>query len=278
MAELVVSASGMTFEASTGPHDGRPVLFLHGFPQTSCSWHHQLEAVAAAGLPRPRLRPAGLLARGPAPRRSADYRIGDLGGRRPRRRRPVRGLERFDLVGHDWGAMVAWVTAGRHPDRMRTPHGRVGSPSPPPSPPPSAGRGRRPGCSDPRTSRSSARRGGRAGAARRGRVGDGPAGHVRRQSACRRTPPEVRRLRGRHARARGAHRRAQLVPGHVEPESTRRRRARSRSPPCTSGPTEDIALGRTAAEATVDVGVGPVPFRGPDRCEPLDPRDGPGTS
>ena len=30
------------------------------------------------------------------------------------------GLDRFDLVGHDWGAMVAWVVAGRHPDRVRT--------------------------------------------------------------------------------------------------------------------------------------------------------------
>jgi pimeloyl-ACP methyl ester carboxylesterase len=30
------------------------------------------------------------------------------------------GLDRFDLVGHDWGAMVAWVVAGRHPERLRT--------------------------------------------------------------------------------------------------------------------------------------------------------------
>jgi len=32
----------------------------------------------------------------------------------------TQGMERFDLVGHDWGAMVAWVTASRHPDRVRT--------------------------------------------------------------------------------------------------------------------------------------------------------------
>ena len=45
-----VSARGFTFDAvETGPADGRPVLFLHGFPQTSFSWHHQLEAVGAAG-------------------------------------------------------------------------------------------------------------------------------------------------------------------------------------------------------------------------------------
>jgi pimeloyl-ACP methyl ester carboxylesterase len=28
------------------------------------------------------------------------------------------GFERFHLVGHDWGAMVAWVTAGKHQDRV----------------------------------------------------------------------------------------------------------------------------------------------------------------
>ena len=46
------------------------------------------------------------------------------------------GLERFDLVGHDWGAMVAWVVAGRHPERVRTLTRGVGAP-PAPSPPPS---------------------------------------------------------------------------------------------------------------------------------------------
>ncbi len=30
------------------------------------------------------------------------------------------GAERFHLVGHDWGGFVAWYTAGRHGDRLRT--------------------------------------------------------------------------------------------------------------------------------------------------------------
>jgi len=30
------------------------------------------------------------------------------------------GAPRFDLVGHDFGGSVAWTTAGRHPDRVRT--------------------------------------------------------------------------------------------------------------------------------------------------------------
>ena len=30
------------------------------------------------------------------------------------------GFDRFDLVGHDFGGMVAWMVAGHHPDRVRT--------------------------------------------------------------------------------------------------------------------------------------------------------------
>jgi pimeloyl-ACP methyl ester carboxylesterase len=117
--DLEVSAHGLTFNAvATGPDEGRPVLFLHGFPQNSYSWHHQLDAVAGAGYRglafdqrgySPHARPANV----------DDYRIGELVG-------DVLavadqwGLDRFDLVGHDWGAMVAWVTAARHPDRLRT--------------------------------------------------------------------------------------------------------------------------------------------------------------
>ncbi|HEY5023864.1 MAG TPA: alpha/beta hydrolase [Acidimicrobiales bacterium] len=119
MTELEVSARGFTFDAvEVGPGDGRPVLFLHGFPQTSFSWHHQLEAVAGAGH-----RGLAFDQRGYSPKARPpavdDYRIGELVA-------DVLavadhfGLDRFDLVGHDWGAMVAWVVAGRHPDRVRT--------------------------------------------------------------------------------------------------------------------------------------------------------------
>jgi pimeloyl-ACP methyl ester carboxylesterase len=117
--DLEVSARGLTFNAvEVGPGDGRAVLFLHGFPQTSYSWHHQLEALGAA-----RYRALAFDQRGYSPKARPptvdDYRIAELAA-------DVLavadhwGLDRFDLVGHDWGAMVAWVVAGRHPDRVRT--------------------------------------------------------------------------------------------------------------------------------------------------------------
>jgi pimeloyl-ACP methyl ester carboxylesterase len=114
-----VSARGLTFDAvETGPRDGRPVLFLHGFPQTSFSWHHQLDAVGAAGYRgfafdqrgySPRARPATI----------ADYRVDELVAD-VLAVADTQDMDTFDLVGHDWGAMVAWVVAGRHPDRVRT--------------------------------------------------------------------------------------------------------------------------------------------------------------
>jgi pimeloyl-ACP methyl ester carboxylesterase len=117
--DLEVSANGLTFTAvACGPGDGRPVLFLHGFPQTSYSWHHQLDAVGAAGY-----RGLAFDQRGYSPKARPesvdDYRIGQLVGD-VLAVADVWDLDRFDLVGHDWGAMVAWVVAARHPDRVRT--------------------------------------------------------------------------------------------------------------------------------------------------------------
>ncbi|HEU0041757.1 MAG TPA: alpha/beta fold hydrolase, partial [Jiangellaceae bacterium] len=45
-----IAANGLTFRARVaGPADGRVVLLLHGFPQTSRCWAAQLDALAAAG-------------------------------------------------------------------------------------------------------------------------------------------------------------------------------------------------------------------------------------
>ena len=116
---LRIGVGPLTFDAlATGPVEGRPVLLLHGFPQSGWSWRGQLDALGAAGY-----RAVALDQRGYSPdarpSETEAYRIGhlvdDLLGVAD-----ALGWAVFDLVGHDWGAAVAWQVAGRHPDRLRT--------------------------------------------------------------------------------------------------------------------------------------------------------------
>jgi pimeloyl-ACP methyl ester carboxylesterase len=119
MDTLQLKVGDFVFDALTaGPADGRVVLLLHGFPQTSWSWRLVMPALADAGYRvvapdqrgySPGARPLGVDA----------YRIrhlvGDVIGMLD-----ALGVERADVVGHDWGAAVGWQVAARHPDRVRT--------------------------------------------------------------------------------------------------------------------------------------------------------------
>jgi pimeloyl-ACP methyl ester carboxylesterase len=95
---------------------GFPVLMLHGFPELAYSWRHQLPALASAGyrVIAPDQRGYGRSSR---PADIAAYDIEHLMD-------DAVGLldaleyERAVVVGHDWGAMVAWTLALRHPSRF----------------------------------------------------------------------------------------------------------------------------------------------------------------
>jgi pimeloyl-ACP methyl ester carboxylesterase len=116
---LTVRAQGFEFTgSSTGPADGRPVLLLHGFPQTSWSWHHQLDALGEAGYRAVALDQRGY-SPGARPTATSDYHI-DFLVSDVLALADALGMGRFDLVGHDWGGMVAWVFGARHPQRLRT--------------------------------------------------------------------------------------------------------------------------------------------------------------
>jgi pimeloyl-ACP methyl ester carboxylesterase len=116
---LELAVGDLVFEArADGPADGELVLLLHGFPQTSFSWRHQLPALAAAGY-----RAVAPDQRGYSPR----ARPGDLESYRAERYvedvvglADALGAGRFHLVGHDFGGFVAWDTASAHPERLST--------------------------------------------------------------------------------------------------------------------------------------------------------------
>ncbi len=99
-----------------GPRAGVPVVFCHGFPELAFSWRHQLRAFEAAGrwAIAPDQRGYGLTI-GPEAVESYDLAhltadlVGLLDGL---------GIEKAIFCGHDWGGMVVWDMALRHPDRV----------------------------------------------------------------------------------------------------------------------------------------------------------------
>ncbi|WP_211103897.1 alpha/beta hydrolase [Skermanella pratensis] len=112
-----VSVGGVELQVATaGPADGPPVILLHGFPESRLAWHRQIGPLAAAGLRLvvPDQRGYG---RSGKPGRVGDYAVDTLAG-------DVIGLAdslgigRFAVVGHDWGAVLAWHLAERYPDRV----------------------------------------------------------------------------------------------------------------------------------------------------------------
>ncbi|MEY9932754.1 pimeloyl-ACP methyl ester carboxylesterase [Catenulispora sp. GP43] len=111
---LVVGGLRMNVvEAGTGPD----VVLLHGFLNYSYSWRHQVRDLAAAGyhVLAPDLRGYGETGR---PEDVGQYSVlhlvGDVVGLLDAFR-----IERATVVGHDWGAMLAWNTALMRPDRVR---------------------------------------------------------------------------------------------------------------------------------------------------------------
>ncbi|GIF07452.1 alpha/beta fold hydrolase [Actinoplanes siamensis] len=116
---MEVKARGLTFEVTaSGPSDGQPVLLLHGFPQDHREFDPLLPRLHAAGLRTYALDQRGY-SPGARPSGVGPYRIGEAVADVPAVLDAL-DLESAHLVGHDWGAIVAWLVAGRHPERVRT--------------------------------------------------------------------------------------------------------------------------------------------------------------
>ena len=114
----LLETNGIRLHAAVaGPEDGELVVLLHGFPEFSYGFHHQMEALAASGyrVVAPDQRGYHLSDK---PERIDDYTIDKLSG-------DIAGLiEAFGetsaiVIGHDWGGAVAWHLAASKPDYVK---------------------------------------------------------------------------------------------------------------------------------------------------------------
>ena len=100
-----------------GPKSGTPVLLLHGFPEFWYGWRRQIPALVEAGcrVIVPDQRGYNLSDK---PKGVKAYRMDELV-------QDVIGLidaleyDKVNLVGHDWGAAVAWTAAIQYPERVQ---------------------------------------------------------------------------------------------------------------------------------------------------------------
>jgi pimeloyl-ACP methyl ester carboxylesterase len=114
-----VDVGDLTFDVRVdGPEDGQPVLLLHGFPETSLSWAAVTPKLTAAGLRTYAPDQLGY-SPGARPDEVAAYSTPSL-AQVTADLMTALGVDRADVVGHDWGANVAWALAAWHPDRVRS--------------------------------------------------------------------------------------------------------------------------------------------------------------
>ena len=101
-----------------GPDGGEPVLMLHGFPDSARLWRHQIPRLVEAGyyVIAPDLRGFGFSDK---PTAVEDYSLRRYAG-------DVRaivdhlGLDSVHVVGHDWGAALAWYVGIVDPGLLRS--------------------------------------------------------------------------------------------------------------------------------------------------------------
>jgi pimeloyl-ACP methyl ester carboxylesterase len=111
----LIQANGLQFYVRD-EGSGTPVILLHGFPDTGDLWRNQVPALVKNGFRTivPDMRGRGGSSK---PDAVAEYRLSSIV-------RDVTGIldalsiDRAHVVGHDWGAGVAWLFAALAPDRV----------------------------------------------------------------------------------------------------------------------------------------------------------------
>ncbi len=121
LAEIVqhqhIAANGVRLHTVlAGPDDGPPVVLLHGFPEFWYGWRRQIPYLAQQGFRVLAPDQRGYNA-SDRPQGIHNYRI-DLLAADVIGLLDALGVERAALVGHDWGAVIAWWTARAYPERI----------------------------------------------------------------------------------------------------------------------------------------------------------------
>jgi pimeloyl-ACP methyl ester carboxylesterase len=116
---MIVNANGVDLYVEVhGEDDGVPVILLHGWPDSGAVWRDIVPVLAAHGFRviTPDLRGFGQSSR---PEGKEHYRlqnsVADVAAILE-----ACGVAEAHVVGHDFGAAVAWLTAMHLPDRVRT--------------------------------------------------------------------------------------------------------------------------------------------------------------
>ncbi|MCK5751157.1 MAG: alpha/beta fold hydrolase, partial [Mycobacterium sp.] len=106
----MVTTNGVRLRVTEAGEPGAPVVVLcHGFPELAFSWRHQIRGLADAGyhVLAPDQRGYG---GSDKPAAVEAYDVAELS---------ADGVEQAVLVGHDFGAVVAWAAPLLHPQRFR---------------------------------------------------------------------------------------------------------------------------------------------------------------
>ncbi len=109
------TARHTSFYLEAGPAEGTPIIFVHGWPELSLSWRHQLPFVADLGFRAiaPDMRGYG---QSSIYHKHQDYALREVTADMLELADGL-GIERAIWVGHDWGSPVVWSIASQHPDR-----------------------------------------------------------------------------------------------------------------------------------------------------------------
>ncbi|KAA1397811.1 alpha/beta fold hydrolase [Aeromicrobium ginsengisoli] len=115
--EVTVTSNGQRIHLRVSGDSGPLVLLCHGFPESSYAWHHQLDALGAAGYRAVAMDMPGY-GRSAKLQQPSDYRITELVAYCVGVVEAL-GESTAVIVGHDFGAPVAWASAWTRPDVFR---------------------------------------------------------------------------------------------------------------------------------------------------------------